>query len=578
MSAQPLRTEDVERQLIEARSELAALSAKVARVDELEQALKNRTAVCRGLEQLLEDKGHELFGTLERFNRQARLVGQQTALNLVVEGASLHEVAPRLLSLVAQNMEWDVAILWMEDVGSGELRCLEAWSNDAFPRLREFVDASRALAFAEHIDLPGTVWASKEPHALLDISAAGTGPRSAIAAEVGLHSSCAFPIIESKKVRGVMEFVSREWREVDADLLSALAAFGAQLGQFLELQRAKQALYQSELSIARQVQTSILPRNLKVEGLDVSARMLPAEDVGGDYYDVLPTPGGCWIAVGDVSGHGLKAGLVTLMLQSAMATLSRARPNASPSEVLPFINEMLYENIRERQSDDHHVTLSLLRYDANGQFEIAGAHEDLIVFQAATRKCVVLPTSGTWLGAIPDTGASPRRVTAHEELSSAGIAWIQGAPSQRRLFIWGRAPRAGRERGIRRRRPSHASCQRDPRSFRRGNVGGILADLADGHQDPGHGDASAGGTHGPHRPQRRAGALPPSRRNHHWTQPRLQSEAGRSGDKPAPLPNHSQQWWHVFDRGLGLHQRHVRQWQEDRADEARRRRARADRP
>jgi serine phosphatase RsbU (regulator of sigma subunit) len=32
--------------------------------------------------------------------------------------------------------------------------------------------------------------------------------------------------------------------------------------------------------------------------------MVPADEVGGDYYDVLPVTGGCWIGIGDVAGHG----------------------------------------------------------------------------------------------------------------------------------------------------------------------------------------------------------------------------------------------------------------------------------
>jgi sigma-B regulation protein RsbU (phosphoserine phosphatase) len=41
-----------------------------------------------------------------------------------------------------------------------------------------------------------------------------------------------------------------------------------------------------------------------VPGFEIAASMLPAEAVGGDYYELLPTAAGFWIAVGDVSGHG----------------------------------------------------------------------------------------------------------------------------------------------------------------------------------------------------------------------------------------------------------------------------------
>ena len=58
--------------------------------------------------------------------------------------------------------------------------------------------------------------------------------------------------------------------------------------------------------------------------------MMPATEVGGDYYDVLAVDDGCWIAIGDVSGHGLTAGLVMMMVQTGVATLVRAQPGRQP--------------------------------------------------------------------------------------------------------------------------------------------------------------------------------------------------------------------------------------------------------
>src|SRR5690242_11956758 len=81
--------------------------ADASQTTTLEQALQSQVAVARGLERLLEEKGRELFDTLERFKLQSRLVGQQTALHLVVE-SPLHEAAPKLLRAVAENLEWDV--------------------------------------------------------------------------------------------------------------------------------------------------------------------------------------------------------------------------------------------------------------------------------------------------------------------------------------------------------------------------------------------------------------------------------------------------------------------------------------
>ena len=60
--------------------------------------------------------------------------------------------------------------------------------------------------------------------------------------------------------------------------------------------------------------------------------MVPAEEVGGDYYDVLPVTDGCWIGIGDVAGHGLGAGLIMVMIQSMVMTLVRNDERARPRE------------------------------------------------------------------------------------------------------------------------------------------------------------------------------------------------------------------------------------------------------
>jgi sigma-B regulation protein RsbU (phosphoserine phosphatase) len=172
-------------------------------------------------------------------------------------------------------------------------------------------------------------------------------------------------------------------------------------------QRAERERLEEEMEIAARIQTSIVPRTIRVPGLDVAAAMIPATEVGGDYYDVLPFEGGCWIGVGDVAGHGLKTGLVMLMIQSVVAAIVRCDPRAAPSRVVRMLNAVLFENIRRRLGQDEHATLSLFRYDGgDGRFVFAGAHEEIVIHRAARGGCERLPTPGPWVGAVPNLGAS----------------------------------------------------------------------------------------------------------------------------------------------------------------------------
>lgn len=181
----------------------------------------------------------------------------------------------------------------------------------------------------------------------------------------------------------------------DLEIATLARAFNSMGTAIAERERA----LKKELEVAADLQTSVLPRNLTVGGVDIAAMMKPATEVGGDYYDVIPTADGCWLGIGDVSGHGLGAGVVMLMLQAAVSALVAAKPDSSPVEVECVVNRVLYENIRERMRRRDHATLSIVRYHDGGRVRFAGAHEDIIVYRAATGQVESIETPGTWVGA-----------------------------------------------------------------------------------------------------------------------------------------------------------------------------------
>lgn len=174
-----------------------------------------------------------------------------------------------------------------------------------------------------------------------------------------------------------------------------------QQAALLEAERIARERLEKELDLARQIQVSILPRRLVAEGVELSACMTTATEVGGDYYDVLPIDGGCWIGIGDVSGHGVTSGLIMLMVQSAVAGLVARDPDASPREAVNIVNRVLFENIRHRLLKDDFVTFSLLRV-SHRRIVFAGAHEEFIVMRGRKKQVDLVATPGTWLGVLPD--------------------------------------------------------------------------------------------------------------------------------------------------------------------------------
>jgi len=183
---------------------------------------------------------------------------------------------------------------------------------------------------------------------------------------------------------------------------------------------------EGEIDIARRIQTSILPPVTEAPGLEIAARMIPASEVGGDYYDVRPAKDGCWIGVGDVAGHGLPAGLVMLMVQSAVATMTKAKEDGAPSELLAILNDIVYENVRHRMKQHEYVTFVLIRYHADGRIVFAGAHEQLVVVRKATGKCEVLDTPGTWVGAAPEIKLVTEDTAARLEAGDLLVVYTDG--------------------------------------------------------------------------------------------------------------------------------------------------------
>jgi len=139
----------------------------------------------------------------------------------------------------------------------------------------------------------------------------------------------------------------------------------------------------AELDVAKELQAMVLPRASELSSvaeLDVAVYMSPADEVGGDYYDFLPSDSGLVkIGIGDVSGHGLQSGVVMLMVQTAVRTLWLSGERDRQA-FLALINRLLFENV-QRLETHRSMSLSLLDYQGAGQLIVTGQHEDMLLFR-----------------------------------------------------------------------------------------------------------------------------------------------------------------------------------------------------
>jgi len=171
----------------------------------------------------------------------------------------------------------------------------------------------------------------------------------------------------------------RQMRQQERQSREALEAKNQQIQALNEQLQDENLRMAAELEITERIQRMILPsaEELKsIAELDIAGYMAPADDVGGDYYDVLQREGTVAISIGDVTGHGLESGLVMLMTQTAVQALLQSG-ETDPVHFLDTLNRTIYNNV-QRMDSDKNLTLCLLDYQS-GTLKLSGQHEEMIV-------------------------------------------------------------------------------------------------------------------------------------------------------------------------------------------------------
>jgi predicted ATPase/serine phosphatase RsbU (regulator of sigma subunit) len=186
------------------------------------------------------------------------------------------------------------------------------------------------------------------------------------------------------------------------NVLSSQAAISIENARLIDGMKEKARL-QQEMAIAEKIQTSLCPAAPEHDELEITAIMRPAEEVGGDYYDVVTDKdNNTWFAIGDVSGHGVTPGLVMMMAETGFNVVVEGKSTLTPSEAMVEVNRILNKNVRQRLQETHFMTMSFLKYTGSGKFGYAGSHLDIVVWRAASKKCELFKTDGLFLCIIPD--------------------------------------------------------------------------------------------------------------------------------------------------------------------------------
>ncbi|MDD5272222.1 MAG: SpoIIE family protein phosphatase [Methylovulum sp.] len=157
------------------------------------------------------------------------------------------------------------------------------------------------------------------------------------------------------------------------------------------------AIAQSEIKIAQQIQTSLLPSGpIRTAAFEVTGLCLPADKVGGDYFDYFYHNDTCLdMVIADVSGHSI--GPALFMVEARSVIRAQAKHSGRPAAILGLLNQFLFDDLNQA---DYFITAFYLRYDiATQQLSYANAgHSPPLLLRAGAKECERLDADGMILG------------------------------------------------------------------------------------------------------------------------------------------------------------------------------------
>jgi sigma-B regulation protein RsbU (phosphoserine phosphatase) len=283
---------------------------------------------------LLYEITHEITGILDR-------------------GELLRRIAERVKKLV----DYDVftVMLWNESTQTLESIFAMRFA-DAIP--------SR-LSIPLHQGITGSAAAERRTIRVIDVR---LDPRYLqCGTDVEVRSELVVPLLRQDRLVGVLDLESTVPNAFTAEherllnILGSYVAVALENARLFEESRETQLRMQNDLETAREIQRQLLPSGARdVSGLDLATAYIPARELGGDFYDLLPFGvGRLAIAIGDVSGKGTAAALYGSLAIGILRELVVDR-EATPAEMLALLNGRLLA----ARLDARFIAMHFAIYDA----------------------------------------------------------------------------------------------------------------------------------------------------------------------------------------------------------------------
>ncbi len=165
-----------------------------------------------------------------------------------------------------------------------------------------------------------------------------------------IRSLLCVPLLVKNRLIGILAVFNKKdgagFSEDDKRLLSIIAAQSGQILENARLYESEKSLIsmQEEVRLASNIQLELLPKKFPdIAGYEIAGRSIPAQMVGGDYFDFIPMDGDrIALSLGDVSGKGLPASLLMANLQATLR--GQTLVNATARDVIVRSNKLLFES------------------------------------------------------------------------------------------------------------------------------------------------------------------------------------------------------------------------------------------
>lgn len=202
----------------------------------------------------------------------------------------------------------------------------------------------------------------------------------------------------------VAVMVPREGAQTDPSLGELLE----QLGSLAAVAIQNARVYNRQVAMARVMRESVLnARPVSMDGLEVAHRLIPAHEVGGDYYDFIPLgEGRLGIVMADVCGSSVRA--ATYITVGKHALRAYARECQCPAEALTRLNRLIHEE------SDAEIFISLFygildMQDSSLTFAMAG-HEPPILVPSGVAEAQLLAAPGMLLGVMAEVEFESQKI------------------------------------------------------------------------------------------------------------------------------------------------------------------------